>query len=187
MRIIAGEYKGCSIKSLDGNSTRPTTDYFREVIFSTLFDVENLSVLDLYSGSGALALEAISRGASHATLVDGSESAVKTILSNVEKLKCRDKVLVQKIKSETFVKKTDRKFDLILIDPPYSKNCVNPILELIFENDLLNPDGTIVVEHSNIEPIEDRFKKYISKEKKRGITVISFLEPDSLEEKDENI
>lgn len=176
MRIIAGEFKGYSLKSIEGNSTRPTTDFIREMIYATLFDVEDRIVLDLYSGSGALAFEAISRGASHATLVDASDHSIKTILSNIERLKCKDRVLVQKMKSELFVKKTEKKYDLILMDPPYCKNCVNPILSMIFEHEILLPDSTIVVEHSYEEPIAEEFQQYVVKVKKRGKTNISFLE-----------
>jgi 16S rRNA (guanine(966)-N(2))-methyltransferase RsmD len=176
MRIIAGTYKGREIVSIAGNSTRPTTSFNRELIFSTLFDVEEMSVLDLFAGSGALAFEAISRGAKEACLVDMSEKAVKAILHNAQKLDCKDKIQLQKMKVELYLKKTERRFDLILVDPPYSKNCVNPILNLIFERNLLNDEGMIVMEHSIEEKINEEFKPFINKQKRNGKTVITFFE-----------
>ncbi len=175
MRIIAGTYKGREIFSITGNTTRPTTSFNRELIFSTLYDVEDLSVLDLFAGSGALAFEAISRGATDACLVDMSEKAIKVILQNAQKLDCKDKIQVQKMKVELFLKKTERKFDLILADPPYSKNCVNPILTYIFERELLNDEGIIVMEHSIEEKIDSAFQPFISKQKRNGKTVVTFF------------
>ena len=89
MRIIAGQYKGREVVSTKGHTTRPTTSYNRELIFSTLFDVTGLSVLDLFSGSGAFAFEALSRGANDACLVDMSDKALSSILLNAERFGCK--------------------------------------------------------------------------------------------------
>lgn len=178
MRIIAGTYKGRSIQSISGNATRPTTSFNRELIFATLFDVENYDVLDLFAGSGALSFEAVSRGANFVTLVDASEKAIKAILSNADKLNCKNKIQIQKMKVDLYLRKTEKKFDLILMDPPYNKNCINPILEIIYQRDLLKEDGIVVVEHSFDEKIGNEFAEYILKSKKNSKTVITFLQKE---------
>lgn len=176
MRIIAGQYKGTNLFSVPGQTTRPTTDYTREVIFSTLFDVEGCKVLDLYSGSGALALEALSRGAESAVMIDGSEKAFKVIRQNIEKLKCQDRTFIQKNRVDQYIKKCKEKYDLILLDPPYDKDLVNPTLFLIFEHGLCEDNCTIVAEHTIKEPLHPYFHKFLVKTKQSGKTVISFLE-----------
>ncbi len=176
MRIIAGKYKGTNLFTVSGNTTRPTTDYTRELIYSTLFDVEGTKVLDLFSGSGALALEALSRGAESAVMIEGSERAYKVIRQNVEKLKCQLQVSMLKYKVDHYIKKTTEKFDLVLLDPPYDKNLVNPTLFLIFEKNILMEESRIVIEHSEKEPLDPIFQKYVTKTKISGKTQISFLE-----------
>ncbi|HOQ80232.1 MAG TPA: 16S rRNA (guanine(966)-N(2))-methyltransferase RsmD [Candidatus Cloacimonadota bacterium] len=175
MRVIAGIYKGRELSTIKGDATRPTTSFNRELIFSTLYDVEDLSVLDLYAGSGALAFEALSRGANDACLVDMSDKALTVILQNANRLNCKDKIIVQKMKVELFLKKTERQFDLILADPPFNKNCVNAILELIFERNVIAEDGMLVLEHSCNELIDQKFMPYIEKQKVNGNITISFF------------
>ena len=176
MRIIAGQKKGHKLLSLSGTSTRPTTDYVKEAIFSLIYDCTDLRVLDLFSGSGALGFEALSRGAKSLELVDRAEKAVQITRKNINKLQFEDKVKIHKQKSETFLKTTTEQFDLVLLDPPYNNNYVNPIIAAIFENEVLAAEGIVVVEHSTQEIIKQEWVSRIIKQKKYGDTLVTILQ-----------
>lgn len=121
MRIIAGVRKGAVIAAPRGMRTRPTADRVREAIFSILGDVTGVTVLDLFAGSGALGLEALSRGAAEATMVDNRLQAIRTISKNMQKLRFENAVLARR-DYLAFLKDAARKqkrFDLIFVDPPY--------------------------------------------------------------------
>jgi 16S rRNA (guanine966-N2)-methyltransferase len=117
VRIISGSRKGHTIHAPSGRGTRPTSDRVRENVFNILGPVEGASVLDLYAGSGALGLEALSRGAGHAVFVERDPAAVRTIERNLDRLRLHATVLRQDavavLASET------RKYDLVFVDPPY--------------------------------------------------------------------
>ncbi|HET8529375.1 MAG TPA: 16S rRNA (guanine(966)-N(2))-methyltransferase RsmD [Gaiellaceae bacterium] len=144
MRIIAGTRKGHTIQAPRGRDTRPTSDRVRENVFNILGSVEGASVLDLYAGSGALGLEALSRGAAHATFVDSDRDAVRAIEQNLDRLRLRATVLqrdaVQLLAAET------RKYDLVLVDPPYAMYTeIEPKLARYLPA-VLAGDGVLVVE-----------------------------------------
>ena len=120
MRVIAGEYGGRELVAPRGRSTRPTSDRVREALFSILGDLEGLTVLDLFAGSGALGIEALSRGAAQATLVDSSAAAVAAIRRNLERLGAEATVhragalaYLQRARGST------PQYDLVFLDPPY--------------------------------------------------------------------
>lgn len=125
MRIIAGTFKGATIYAPPGMRTRPTADKVRGAVFNMLGGVTDLSVLDLFAGSGALALEALSRGAAHAVLVESRVTALKTIARNVEKLTGQARPAQVDIRRRNwlaylkFAAKKGLRFDLIFLDPPY--------------------------------------------------------------------
>lgn len=126
MRIIAGTHKGATIFAPADSRTRPTADKVRGAIFNMLGSVEDMRVLDLFAGSGALGLEALSRGASEAVLVENHASAVKAIVRNVTKLKLDNARAVRR-DYLAFLKdavKKDQRFDLIFVDPPYKMHRV---------------------------------------------------------------
>ncbi|MCL6106292.1 MAG: 16S rRNA (guanine(966)-N(2))-methyltransferase RsmD [Actinobacteria bacterium] len=126
MRIIAGKNKGATIAAPPGTRTRPTADRVREAVFSILGSVEGLAVLDLFAGSGALGLEALSRGAAVAELVDNRAGAAKTIAKNIAKLGLRNAGLNRR-DYRSFLKDAagkGRVFDLIFVDPPYKMHRV---------------------------------------------------------------
>ncbi|MCD4818876.1 MAG: 16S rRNA (guanine(966)-N(2))-methyltransferase RsmD [Candidatus Cloacimonetes bacterium] len=179
MRIITGKFKKTNLFSVSGNTTRPTTDFIKEAIFSTIFNCENLLVLDLYAGSGSLGLEAISRGAKFVDFIEFSEKAIQAIIKNIQKLKCEEQSHIYRKKVSSFLKKTDKKYDLIFMDPPYDKNLVNKTIELILENSLLNESGKIVVEHSPQEIIVDLIDEMTFFQKKYSDTIITIIEKDS--------
>ena len=117
MRIVAGSKKGARIFAPKGAGTRPTSDRVREAIFAILGSVEGASVLDLFAGSGALGLEALSRGAASATFVESDAAAVKAIERNLEKLGLEGRVV--RSDAARYVARTDERCDVVFVDPPY--------------------------------------------------------------------
>ncbi|MGO9961079.1 MAG: 16S rRNA (guanine(966)-N(2))-methyltransferase RsmD [Solirubrobacteraceae bacterium] len=120
MRVIAGEYGGRELIAPKGRETRPTSDRVREAVFSILGDLSGARVLDLYAGSGALAIEALSRGAATATMVDSSRAAIATIRRNLERLDLSADVVRQPVVRFLHSARDDaRQYDLVFLDPPY--------------------------------------------------------------------
>lgn len=148
MRIIAGKHKSRKLETLAGNNTRPMMDVMKESVFNTIgpyFD--EIEILDLFGGSGALSLEAISRGAHHSYIIDLSRDAVKVITNNVKSLKEENSVTVMNMDYKLALKKLEgQQFDLIFLDPPYRLNIVNELLEYLKEHGFIK-EGTIIVAH----------------------------------------
>jgi len=117
MRVVAGAFKGRRLQAPRGTRTRPTADKVREALFSILGDVTGLRVLDLYAGSGALGIEALSRGASHATFVERDPRAIAALRRNLESVGAEAEVRRQDVLR--FLASADPGFDLVLLDPPY--------------------------------------------------------------------
>jgi len=175
MRIITGIYKGRNLFLVPGKSTRPTTSFNREVIFSVHQDYESCRVLDLYAGTGSLGLEALSRGAKWVDFVEFAPAALATIIKNIELLGCGESCHLWRKKAEVYLINCQEPYDVIFLDPPYLKNLVNPTLELIFSRKLLNPEGIIVVEHDPREPVSELYKDYLIKEKGSKSSHFSWL------------
>lgn len=154
LRIIGGKYRHLIIDAPDTFSTRPTSDRVREALMSALSnEIEDKVILDLFSGSGALAIEALSRGAKYAYLCDNASIAIKTINANIKKLGITNaKVIFNDYKkSLEYFKLNNIKFDIVFLDPPYIKKEVyQDVLNYLLENDLLN-DNAVLVEESDIE------------------------------------
>jgi len=121
MRIIAGSRKGARIFAPKGLDTRPTGDRVREAVFNLIGPVDGAEVLDLYAGSGAMGLEALSRGAARATFVESDREAAETILKNLDKLKLEGAVVLREDARRKLAADAagGRRYDLVLIDPPY--------------------------------------------------------------------
>ncbi len=177
MRIIAGKNRGLKLTSLDGDNTRPTADRIKETLFNIINqDVVGGNVLDLFSGSGSLGLECISRGANFATLVENSQDAIQVINNNVAHTKEEDKVKVVKSNVEDFLKNNagNVKYHIIFLDPPYLQQYEALVLELLHNGDYLEDDGIIVVEHSSKTIVDSQwFQVYRQKEYK--VTTLTFL------------
>ena len=160
MRIVGGKYRHRQIIFPDDmEHTRPTKDRIREAIFSALGDISNARVLDLYAGSGAMGIEALSRGASHATFVDISPRAIKVIKDNINSLKIpNDEYEIIKDKDinaiDSFTK-NNIKFDLVILDPPYEEGQYELIVKLLIEKDLLNKSAIIVMESNRLVSLEN--------------------------------
>jgi 16S rRNA (guanine(966)-N(2))-methyltransferase RsmD len=157
MRIVGGKYRHrIIIYPDDATHTRPTKDRVREAIFSAIGDISNARVLDLYAGSGAMGIEALSRGASHCTFVDISPIAIKTIKENLNNLKIdNNEFEVIKNKDINAIESFTNKFDLIILDPPYEEGQYELIVNLLKEKDLLSEHAIIVMEANRSIKLEN--------------------------------
>jgi len=176
MRIITGKNKGAVLYTVPGVTTRPTTDFQREVIFSMYQDYAGQRVLDLYAGTGSFGLETLSRGAQWVDFVEFANKAIAVLLKNIEKLKCSESCHVHRRKVSAFLGTAEQKWDVIFMDPPYQRNLVNDTIRLIKDRELLAPDGLVIVEHHPEERIEAEFKDNIINYKQNSrITAFTVL------------
>ena len=155
MRIIAGNRKGARIFAPKGRSTRPTGDRVREAAFRLIGPVDGAKVLDLFAGSGAMGLEALSRGAARAVFVEFDREACRVIERNLAKLELRGAEIVCADARRTLSSyaAAGRRYDLILVDPPYEEYRQLQKTLAIYLPRLLEPDGVVVVEtESRLEP-----------------------------------
>ncbi len=147
MRVISGSARGKKLISVEGLDVRPTLDRVKESIFNMIaFDIPGARVLDLFCGSGALGIEALSRGAEKAVFVDKSEASLSCTKQNLKDTRLLERAEVIKSDSIIFLKDTDEKFDIIFIDPPYKENLYSDVLFAILERNLLKEDGKIIIE-----------------------------------------
>jgi len=155
MRIIAGEWRGRSLDAPPGETTRPTADRVRETLFSMLVSrlgsFDQLAVADLFAGSGALGLEALSRGAARATFVERDSAAVATIRRNAERLGAGERVQI--LGGSALALPCSAPFDLILADPPYAAGSGTAAVAAIAAADWLAPGGWMSVETGHGEDI----------------------------------
>lgn len=174
--MISGSAKGKRLKTLDSILTRPTSDRVKEALFNVLMNcVEDANVLDLFAGTGNLGIEALSRGAKHCTFIDANRACGSLIRENLNNVNFLDK-------SSVFVNDSFRaiallrgkKFDLIIMDPPYHKDLIHRVFSGILENDILAKDGLIIAEHSQDDILDERFEELtVIRSKKYGSTVLS--------------
>ncbi|MEX1307520.1 MAG: 16S rRNA (guanine(966)-N(2))-methyltransferase RsmD [Eubacteriales bacterium] len=146
MRIISGKYRGRKLVAPEGQHTRPTTDRVKEALFGALqFRLHDAKVLDLFAGSGALGIEALSRGAKSCLFVENNRAALKALEENLARIEAEYEV--HAVDYMTGLKRLDGKsFDLIFMDPPYTAGYYEPALAFIAEHDLLDEDGVLVLE-----------------------------------------
>ncbi|MBQ8004170.1 MAG: 16S rRNA (guanine(966)-N(2))-methyltransferase RsmD [Oscillospiraceae bacterium] len=176
MRVISGIARGRVLKALEGDETRPTTDKVKESVFNIIqFDIEGSRVLDLFSGSGQLAIEAVSRGAKSAVAVESSRRAAEIIKENIKRCGFEDLITIHRGDfSEVLTKSA--KYDVIFLDPPYSSNLMSKALETIYLFDILSNHGIIVCEtESSSAVLEAASDVYSYREYKYGrvkLTVI---------------
>ena len=183
MRIISGTMRGMKLNTLDGLNTRPTLDRVKEALFSKLASQidENTIVLDLFSGSGALGLESISRGAAKAVMCDKDYSAFKIIKQNVEKAKAIDKTeLINSDYLKALKKLAEKKykFDIVFLDPPYKTDFACVAAHELITLDLLSEDGIIVIETDEREKVINEIDNNILDiydEKKYGRVYLLFV------------
>jgi len=157
MRIITGSARGISLRTLDGELTRPTAERVKEAVFSMVqFELEGRRVLDLFAGSGQLGLEALSRGASSAVFVDSNTDACAVVRENALKTKLADRTVVLNIDAARYLKQSAgrEKFDIVLIDPPYAAGLIPGMLQMLAEGDIIKDNGVIVCESDKKTPFE---------------------------------
>lgn len=177
MRIITGKYRGRNLVSAEGRTTRPTTAFNREVVFSIYQDFKDKTVLDLFAGTGSFGLEALSRGAIWVDFVEFSSTAIGVLLQNIANLKCADDCHVWRKRVEAFIKAPPRVYDVIFLDPPYDKNLINPVIRQILEIGALAPGGVIIVEHSSREKLDPAFEPITLSRKHGKVTCFTVLKP----------
>jgi len=176
VRVIAGTHRGATLVAPRGAATRPTSDRVREALFSILRHVEGLRVLDLFAGSGALAIEALSRGASSATLVDSSQAAIRVIRRNLSALGLDAEV--RRARALDYLggaRAAARQYDLVFLDPPYSQTSgLGPALSTAVAP-VLAPGALVVAESDRRAPLE--LDLPVLDERRYGDTLIRIYGP----------
>lgn len=180
MRIIGGDHRGRKLRPVPGRGIRPTADRTREAVFNILGDrVWGAVVLDLFAGTGALGLEALSRGAAEAIFVDRMPAALRTLSQNIADLGLDDRTRVIRWDlSRHLAPLTKRRppFDLVFLDPPYAKGLLGPVLSRLAAAECLAPDARLVVEHPAEEsPPETVASLRLVDRRRYGKTLVSFL------------
>ena len=148
MRVIAGSRRSLPLKALEGDTTRPTTDKYKETLFNCIqMDVLDSRFLDLFSGSGAIGIEALSRGAASAVLVENNRDALNIIKQNIHFTKFEDEAVIVKSDAIAYLRGLSKvDFDLIFIDPPYGKELEKQAILVLDSKKFTNPDVKIIVE-----------------------------------------
>lgn len=180
MRIISGACRGRKLYSLPGTATRPTADRVRESIFNILASgVPGARVLDLFAGTGALGLEALSRGAAAAVFVDLSASVVKLINRNITacRMENRSRAIRWDVaKNLNCLASQETAFDLVFMDPPYAKGFIRPAITHLMRQQVLKNGALIVIEHAAEEPVPgDATELNLTDRRVYGKTLVSFL------------
>jgi len=162
MRIISGKNRGRQIIAPDNLPVRPTTDMGKESLFNILnnyFYFDRVKVLDLFSGTGNIAYEFASRGAVSVIAVDSDQRCTNFIKKTVEKLQYKNMAVIRQ-DAFAYTAACRQKFDIIFADPPYEMEGTEKIIDNVFNNGLLNPDGWLVMEHSKYHDFSDHPKYY---------------------------
>lgn len=179
MRVISGLKRGTNLFSPVTDKTRPTTDRVRENIFNLIrFDLPETIVLDLFSGSGAMGIEALSQGAEKCFFIDSDARAIDIIRKNVEKTGFQDKAHIYKMPFDKFLYETKEKFDIVFLDPPYHKNLIFEALKMICENNLVTDNAVIVTESDFDEDISVPSGYSIVKEKIYGRVKVNIVKKE---------
>lgn len=174
MRIIAGRYKGQKLSSVRREAFRPTKGKTKEALFSIVGSLTGQSFLDLFAGSGAIGLEAVSRGCQYATFVEIGKRACQKISENIEKLNCKSSCFVIKSSVGSFLQSASGSYDVIYLDPPYNKGLVAKTLKQLTNNSsLFKANSLIIVEHSKDESVGSFFE--VEKNYKYKDTQISII------------
>ncbi|RYL95432.1 16S rRNA (guanine(966)-N(2))-methyltransferase RsmD [Sporolactobacillus sp. THM7-4] len=184
LRVIAGENKGRTLRTVSSRLTRPTTDKVKETIFNMIGPyLEGGTVLDLYGGSGGLGIEALSRGADHAVFVDKAVAACRVIRENVQNCRYEDRSeILQLDASRALATFSDenRSFDYVFLDPPYAKQHLNRDIETMLKEHLLSDQTIVVAEHLDTVTLPEKFPdrlvrwKYRTYQGKTAVSIYTF-------------
>lgn len=182
LRIISGSLKGRKIASLPGTSTRPTSNMVREAIFNVISDeIKGSCFLELYAGTGAVGIEAVSRGAERAVLIEGGKDAADLVRKNINACGIESRVKLIKWDIEKNLNCLDQQavaFDMVFLDPPYEKGLVRKTLDNLLKSEALSDDALVIVQHSKNEALdlsgmEESFS--LLKDKRYGKNLVSYL------------
>lgn len=180
MRVISGKCRGTKLEAPEGMKTRPTTDRIKETLFNIIaFDLPGCKFLDLFSGSGGIGIEALSRGAEKCIFIDNSYEATGCINKNLQKTGLQNLGIVYNIDIYSGIKKLgsqNEKFDIIFLDPPYNLEGLNEIFEEIVNSDLLAEKGYIILENASEAIKINNEKLELVREKVYKTTTLSFFE-----------
>ncbi len=180
MRIIGGKAKGTKLYTLDGKTTRPTLDRVRESLFNIIqFQLQDSLFLDLFAGSGACGIEAVSRGARKAILCDKAKQAIEIIQKNIEKTNMQKQIEYYQTSFELLLTtKIKEKPDITFIDPPYNTNFAYEAVKIMLENNLMGEDSIIIIETDQETRIIQQLQKLkieIMDKRKYGRAHLIFL------------
>lgn len=180
MRIIAGKYRGRRLRAPHGRSIRPTSDRLREAIFNIIGpDIDGHNIVDIFAGTGAMGIEALSRGAGHAVFIDKQPLALACVRTNVEPLGAPDQWDIIRWDAGSNLRcLADRglRFSYAFVDPPYNKHLVTRALENLIASEVMRTGSLIVVEHHKQEEIEPMDKRMSLWDQRRyGKTLVTFL------------
>ncbi len=178
MRVIAGEAKGRQLKVPKRKGVRPTSDYLRESLFGILgSSVRGVRFLDLYAGSGAVGIEALSRGGAEVVFLEQDPACLRVLRENVERTGLGQSRLLagDVLRVLPRLARRRERFDIIFLDPPYGIGLARRTLDIVASGDLLRPDGVLIVEHFAKEPLPERIGNlHRIRERAHGQTVLSF-------------
>jgi len=180
MRVIAGDARGRKLKAPKNRSVRPTADRVKEALFNIIAaDIEEAKVLDLFAGTGNLTIEALSRGAADAVLVDFSTGAAKMISENLARLGLARRATVITARVARALRGLARQragFDIIFLDPPYGQELVPQTLERIAREGILRDTGLVVAEHGVRDAVDEAYASLVLTDRRRyGDTMLSFF------------
>jgi len=181
LRVIAGVVKGRRLKAPKGLKTRPTSDRTKESLFNIIGSrIVNAKFLDLYAGTGAISIEAISRGAERSVLVENDPRAIKVIRENLQLTGLDDYAEILSQSVESAIKSLsvkDMTFDIIFMDPPYLKGLIEPCLTEINKGKVLASGGLIIAESSKLDVLPESVGSFrLFRKEKYGDTVLSFYQ-----------
>ena len=178
MRVIAGQYRGRTLHTVRDLSVRPATDRVKQTLFDMLanrLQLEGADVLDLFAGSGALGIEAISRGAARATFVEHQDDAVLFLEQNLRTLGCEGSGAIYEMDAMTFLRTHRESYDLVFADPPYEFGQTQEIPPTVFDGGFVRPGGYLLIEHQQGLTFTDGDGYTAGPRKKFGRTVVTFF------------
>ena len=174
MRVISGSAKGRKLSAPDGLDTRPTTDRVKESVFNIInFHLPDANVLDLFAGSGAMGIEALSRASRHAIFIEQSDDAFKIIKKNLCDTRLEDRAEIIRTDAISFLNRTNDVFDIIFLDPPYNKGFFDSAMNGIKNRSLLSDKGIVVAESEFGGELPDCEGFELIRRAKYGKTLIS--------------
>jgi 16S rRNA (guanine966-N2)-methyltransferase len=186
MRIIAGEYGGRLLRTVNDRSVRPATDRVKESLFNILnnrIQIAGAKVLDLFAGSGSIGIEALSRGAGRVVFVEQRYPVILVIEENLRMLgeSARGRAQVIRWNAFSYIKESVECFNLVFVDPPYQLKHTEQIPAMLIEHGRVAPDGIVVMEHTKklVFPPSPMYR--IDDQRAFGMTVISFILPTTME------